>query len=95
MKEVHPEFENDVILYVVGASPVDSLDQLEDYRINEGYVWPMAAPEGRMLRDLNVAIRSTKIAFDADGIIRYRATFGDADVDEWREVFAQLVASKS
>ena len=95
MKEVHPEYENDVALYVVGASPIESLDRLESYRLEQGYSWPVAAPEGAMLRDLNVTIRSTKIAFDADGIIRYRASFGDADVDEWREVFAQLVASKS
>ena len=95
MKEVHPEFAEQVALYVVGASPIESLDRLESYRLEQGYIWPVAAPEGSMLRDLNVAIRSTKIAFDADGIIRYRATFGDADVDEWRELFAQLVASKS
>ena len=95
MKDVHPAFENDVALYVVGASPIESLGGLENYRLEQGYIWPVAAPEGAMLRDLNVAIRSTKIAFDADGIIRYRASFGDADEDEWREVFTQLVASKS
>ena len=95
MKEVHPEFANDVVLYVVSASPIESLSGLESYRLEQGYIWPVAAPGGAMLRDLNVTIRSTKIAFDADGIIRYRASFGDADVDEWRELFAELVASKS
>ncbi len=94
MKEVHPDFEDQVVLYVVGASPVDSLSSLEKFRLDQGYTWPMAAPEGRMLRDLNVAIRSTKIAFDADGIIRYRGTFGQSDLEEWRSVFEELSSSQ-
>jgi hypothetical protein len=87
MKDVHPDYADRVILYAVGASPVDSLEGLESFRQREGHPWPVAAPEGSMLRDLNVAIRSTKIAFDADGIITYRASFGDADAEEWRQVF--------
>ena len=94
MKEVYPEFENDVDLYVIGATPVDSLDTLEEFRLEQGYTWPMAGAEVSILRDFNVAIRSTKIAFDANGIITYRATFGQANEDVWREVFAELVASK-
>ena len=92
MKEVHPDYADQVVLYGVGASPVDSLDGLESFRQREGHPWPVAAPEGSMLRDLNVVIRSTKIAFDADGIITYRATFGDADPDEWRQVFEELAS---
>jgi len=92
MNEVHPDFADQVVLYGVGASPVDSLEALESFRQREQHPWPVAAPEASMLRDLNVAIRSTKIAFDADGIITYRATFGDADPDEWRQVFEDLAS---
>ena len=92
MKEVYPDFADQVVLYGVGASPVDSLEALESFRQREQHPWPVAAPEASMLRDLNVAIRSTKIAFDADGIITYRATFGDADPDEWRQVFEDLAS---
>lgn len=92
MTEVYPDFSDQVVLYAVGASPVDSLDGLESFRQREGHPWPVAAPEGRMLRDLNVTIRSTKIAFNADGIITYRATFGDADPEEWRQVFEGLAS---
>lgn len=95
MKDVYPEFADEVDLYVIGATPVDSLENLEELRLERGYIWPMADAEGSLLRDLNVAIRSTKIAFNADGIITYRATYGQADQDTWREVFAELVASKS
>ena len=92
MKETHPGFADQVVLYGVGASPVDSLEGLESFRQREEHPWPVAAPEGSMLRDLNVTIRSTKIAFDADGIITYRATFGDADPEEWRQVFEDLAS---
>jgi hypothetical protein len=95
MKKVHPDFADQVDLYAVGASPVDSLDGLERFRQGEGHPWPVAAPQGSLLRDLNVAIRSTKIAFDADGIITYRASFGDADPDEWRRVFEDLAEETS
>ena len=44
MKEVHPEFADQVALYVVGASPIESLDGLESYRLEQGYIWPVAAP---------------------------------------------------
>jgi hypothetical protein len=95
MTRVHPEYADRVVLYAVGASPVDSLDGLESFRHREGHPWPVAAPAGSMLRDLNVAIRSTKIAFDADGIVTYRASFGDADPEEWRQVFEDLAAETS
>lgn len=95
MAEVHPDYADRVVLYAVGASPVDSLEGLESFRQREGHPWPVAAPEGSMLRDLNVAIRSTKIAFDTDGIVTYRASFGDADPEEWRRVFEGLARDSS
>ena len=90
MSDVHPDFAEQVNLYVVGASPIDSLEGLEEYVVGQGYSWPVAAPQGSMLRDLNVAIRSTKIAIDGDGVITYRATFGQGSEDDWREVFEEL-----
>lgn len=92
MVEVHPEFADQVTLYVVGASPIDSPEGLEQFMMDQGYTWPVAAPGGSMLRDLNVVIRSTKIAIDANGVITYRATFGQGGEDEWREVFEELAS---
>ena len=47
-----------------------------------------------MLRDLNVLVQSTKVAFDGNGVQTYRDGFGGGGPDEWRGVFEQLAASR-
>ncbi len=94
MKAVYPEFSGQVALYAVGSNPVESLTLLESFGEAEGYTWPVAVPEGNLLKDLKVIQRSTKIAFDADGIITYRGRFGQGDPEEWRQVMQELVDSQ-
>lgn len=96
MKEVYPEFAGDVNFYAVGTytKAVEDLDKLESYRERNGHPWPVANPvnERQALADLNVASQSTKIAFDARGVITYRDGFGGGDPDTWRQVFTELAA---
>ena len=70
MNEVYPEFENDVDLYVIGATPVDSLDTLAAFRLEQGYTWPMAGAEVSILRDFNVAIQMGAKEVTAREIVR-------------------------
>ena len=91
MKDVYPEFADSVDLYAIGQSPFESIDQLESYRIKEGYPWPIAEIDTDILRSLRVLQQSTKIALDHQGIITYRAGYAAGGTDKWREVFADLV----
>lgn len=94
MKEVYPDFTNRVAFYAVGSDPGESLERLERYRQDQGYPWPVATGEGDILRDLDVLVQSTKIAFDANGVITYRDGYGRGDPEEWRRVFQELATSQ-
>ncbi len=93
MKEVYPEFADQVRFYAVGTDPTESLDGLERYREEQGYPWPIALPDPNMLSSFRVLTQSTKIAIDDRGAIVYRDGYGRGDPDTWREVFARLAES--
>ncbi len=91
MKDVYPEFADKVDFYAIGQSPFESIDQLESYRIKEGYPWPIAEIDTDVLKNLRVLLQSTKIALDHRGIISYRENYARGGAEEWREVFTDLV----
>ncbi len=91
--EVYPDYAGRVALYAVGSDPTEDLARLERFRLAQEQTWTVAKPVGSMLQDLKVLQRSTKIAFDASGVITYRARFGQGDAEEWRQVFQELAAS--
>ena len=90
MKNAYPEFAGRVDFYAIGQSPFESIDQLESYRIKEGYPWPIAEIDTDVLKGLRVLQQSTKIALNHQGIITYRAGYADGGADKWREVFSDL-----
>ena len=69
MKGVYPEFADRVRFYAVGTDPTEGLDELERYREEQGYPWPIALPDPKMLSSFGVLSQSTKIAIDASGTI--------------------------
>ncbi len=93
LKDIYPEFADEVAFYAVASSPQEKLDKLEAYREREGHPWLVAEPTGTMLRDLKVLVQSTKIALDSDGLIIYRDGFGRGGEKTWRQVFRDLAAS--
>ncbi|MDA0734595.1 MAG: hypothetical protein O2909_09250 [Chloroflexi bacterium] len=92
MKNVYPEYADQVAFYAVGTDPNEAVERLEGYRQQQGYPWPVAVAQGAMLRDLNVLVQSTKVVFDSRGVQVYRAGFGQGGPDEWRKVFEDLAS---
>jgi hypothetical protein len=90
LKDVWPEFADQVAFYAIGVDPTESLDRLESYKENQGYPWPMAIPSRRMLSDFRVLQQSTKVAIGGDGIITYRDGYGRGNETRWRQVFVEL-----
>ena len=90
MKEVYPEFADQVDFYAVGQDPSESLKKMERYRQEQGYPWPVAETETSTLKRLRVLQSSTKLAVDDRGVISYRAIHGEGDPEKWRQVFLQL-----
>jgi hypothetical protein len=93
MKDVYPEFADEVMFYAVGQDPTETVQLMEEYRIEQGYPWPVAATPPKTLQKLRVLQTSTKLAFDSQGVITYRAKHGEADPDTWRKVFRDLAAT--
>ncbi len=90
MKDIYPEYADDVAFYAVGTDPSESLERLEEYRKDQGYPWPVAEADRSVLSDFKVLVQSTKVAFDSDGIIVYRDGYSGGNEGKWREVFEQL-----
>lgn len=93
LKDVWPEYADDVDFYAVNIDPSDSFDKLEDFKRDQGYPWPLTHSDRDALLRLNVIRQSTKIAFDSDGVIVYRERMGGGDVEEWRDLFRELSQS--
>ncbi len=92
MKDIYPDYADQVAFYAIGQDPTESLDQLEAYRKQQGYPWPIAETDPKNLASLRVLQQSTKIAFDSNGLITYRQAHG-VDPDTWAHVFQDLVAT--
>ena len=90
LKEIYPDYSEEVAFYAVGTDPTESLRHLEEDREEEGYPWPVAEPVGRMLADFRILRQSTKIAFDSRGSITFREGYGTGDEETWRRVFEDL-----
>ena len=93
MKDVYPEFADQVAFYAIGQDPSESLELMEQYRKQQGYPWPIAKTDGKTLADLRVLQSSTKIAFDSNGVIAYRAGHGGGNSKVWRQVFREIADS--
>lgn len=91
MKDLWPEYADRVDFYAIGQSLFESLERLESYAQKEGYPWPVAEIDPKILKDLKVLQQSTKIALDHQGVITYRDGYADGGVDKWRQVFEDLI----
>ncbi|MDE0824033.1 MAG: hypothetical protein OSB07_08730 [Dehalococcoidia bacterium] len=91
MKDLWPKYADRVNFYAIGQSPFESLERRESYAQKEGYPWPVAEIDPKILKDLKVLQQSTKIALDHQGVITYRDGYADGGVAKWRQVFEELI----
>ena len=92
LKEIYPEFSEEVAFFAVGAhfGISQPIETLEKYRDKNDYPWRVAAADSWILRDLGITLQSTKLAFDSEGRIVYRGEMGQGSDGEWRDLFAEL-----
>ena len=83
LKEVYPEFTDDIVFISVGVDPTESMIELVQYKEQHGHPWTGAQPVGQMIADLRVTSQSTKIAFNSSGIITYRDGYGKGNKELW------------
>ncbi len=92
LKEIYPEFADEVDFIAVGQDPTESLDSLVKFAEQQDNPWPVALPGQRMLAELRITSQSFKIAFDGRGVIVYRDGFGGGGVSTWQAVMADLAS---
>ena len=74
----------------MGVDPLESLAELESYRLRQGHTWPVALAESSLVADLRITTQSTKVAIDHHGVITYRDGYGKGDEEVWRQVMSDL-----
>jgi alkyl hydroperoxide reductase subunit AhpC len=85
LKEIYPEFSNDIEFITIGVDPTESIETLAQYKHQIGQPWPIAKPIGSMISDLKILSQSAKVAFNSNGIITYRDGYGKGNRTVWRE----------
>ena len=91
--QVGSVYDGRVAFYVVGTSPFESIEQLEEDRMEKGLPWPVAYPDTGMLEALSISSQASKIAIGGDGTITHRYGVGRGDYDSWRELFDDIATN--
>ena len=86
-------YEDRVTFYVVGTSPLESVEQLEEDRKEKDLPWPVAYPGTGMLKSLDISSQASKIAIGGDGTITHRYGVGRGDYGSWRELFDDIASN--
>ena len=95
MKEIYPEYADEVAFYGIGVDPGESIELLEAYSDSQGYPWPMAIPNQDMLRKFKIQVQSSKVALDRNGVIVYRDGYAQGSDETWRSVFDEIAAQSN
>ena len=93
MKKIQPQFAAETAFVAVNIGH-GNLEDLRAFAQDEGYPWLVGSADREILQAFDVKVQSTKIAIDVDGVIIYRAGFGEGTNEEWVSVFEELVAEK-
>ena len=68
-----------------------SLAKIQEKNDEQGRTLTFVNPIGDSLRNLEIAARFNKIAFDKSGEIVYRASLGRGSSKDWDSLFSELI----
>ena len=91
--QVGTNYEDRVKFYVVGTSPFESVELLEEDRKEKDLPWPVAYPDEGMLEALSISSQASKIAIGGDGTVTHRYGVGRGDYDSWQELFDEIASN--
>ena len=91
MKTIQPKFEDKVVFLAVDIGYNANFEDVLAFAEERNYPWPVGQANIKMLTEFDVNVQSTKIAIDADGLIVYRAGYGQGTSEEWMRVFDTML----
>ena len=93
LKEIHPEYADNVDFLAVNVDPNESGGKLLNYKESEGFVWPMTTADTDMLKSYNVTRQAGHVTVDDNGVIVMSINYDSLSDDGWRELFQALISS--
>ena len=90
MKDIQPRFATDVAFIAVDIGDRQDLKELHAFGQEQDYPWSVGRAGRETLKTLDVIVQSTKVAIDTDGVIVYRAGYGEGTSKDWTSVFEML-----
>ena len=92
-EQVGSDYSDQVVFYLVGTSPFETVEMLDEDREEKGLSWPVAYPDDGMLDALNINRQASKIAISGDGTITHRYGTGRGDYESWTALFDDISAN--
>ena len=92
IKDVYPDFQDDVAFIAVDVDPSESVATIDDHAAKEGYPWEMAMFHADVQADFGISQQPSKIIIDGNGIITLRGTPGSSSANTWREALEAVTA---
>jgi hypothetical protein len=77
----------------VGIDPSETAADLDRYKAEQGYPWPVAVANRDLLERYRVNTTSIKYAMDRRGVIQYQRGYGVGSADEWSRLLQSLVGA--
>ena len=92
VKEVYPDYQDDVAFIAVGVDPSESAEAIDDYAARQGYPWEMAIHHADVMADFGVTRQPSKVIINGDGVITVRQLSRSMGADQWREALDEVTA---
>ncbi len=89
-EQVGTDYEDRITFYIVGTNPFESVDELEAYRVEHGFPWPVAHPDEGMLAALGITRQASKVAIGGGWTITHHYGTGRGDYDSWSALFDEI-----
>ncbi len=92
IKDVYPDFQDDVAFIAVDVDPSESAETIDGYAAQQGYTWDMAIHHADVMSDFGISRQPSKVLIDGNGIITLRGTPGSSSANTWREALEAVTA---
>ena len=89
LKEIYPQYSDQVAFIGVDVDPSESAEKIS------AYPWPMAEYDPDILVDYGIRSQASKVMIGGDGVITFRATSSKTRDDKWHEVFQEVIAQSA
>ena len=93
LTDLYPDVADKVDIYAVSIDVTATLEEHDDFSEQLSLTFPIVYTGAMMVPDFDVRRQATKIAFDANGIIIFRANYGEAKSVDYENLLSEMAAS--